>query len=73
MDFKKQVGESLKKARNSKGLTMLQLAEIMGKDRVTITRYESGKQNLSIETITEICKALEVSPEIILKESSKPL
>lgn len=73
MDFKKQVGESLKKARNSKGLTMLQLAEIMGKDRVTITRYESGKQNLSIETITEICKALEVSPEIILKESSKVL
>lgn len=71
MDFKKQVGESLKKARNNKGLTMLQLAEIMGKDRVTITRYESGKQNLSIETITEICKALEVSPEIILKESSK--
>lgn len=67
MDFKKQVGEALKKARNDKGLTMVQLAELMGKDRVTITRYESGKQNLSIETINEICKALEVSPEIIIK------
>ncbi|WP_223559601.1 helix-turn-helix domain-containing protein [Chryseobacterium lathyri] len=72
MDFKKQVGESLKKARKDKGLTMLQLAELMGKDRVTITRYESGKQNLSIETITEICKALEVLPELILKNSEKP-
>ena len=46
---------------------MVQLAELMGKDRVTITRYESGKQNLSIETINEICKALEVSPELIIK------
>lgn len=66
MDFKKQVGEAFKKARQEKGLTMVQLAELMGKDRVTITRYESGKQNLSIETITDICKALNVSPELIL-------
>lgn len=67
MDFKKQVGDSLKKARKEKGLTMAQLAEIMGKDRVTITRYESGKQNLSTETIADICKALGVSPELIIK------
>jgi transcriptional regulator with XRE-family HTH domain len=71
MDFKKQVGEALKKARQEKGLTMAQLAELMGKDRVTITRYESGKQNLSIETITDICKALNVSPELILNPTSK--
>ena len=70
MDFKKQVGEALKKARKEKGLTMVQLAELMGKDRVTITRYESGKQNLSIETINEICKALKVSPELIINPPS---
>lgn len=70
MDFKKQVGEALKNARNEKGLTMVQLAELMGKDRVTITRYESGKQNLSIETINEICKALKVSPELIINTPS---
>ncbi len=70
MDFKKQVGEALKNARNEKGLTMVQLAELMGKDRVTITRYESGKQNLSIETINEICKALKVSPELIINHPS---
>lgn len=67
MDLKKQVGVCLKKARKEKGLTMAQLAEIMGKDRVTITRYESGKQNLSTETISEICVALGVTPELVIK------
>lgn len=38
-----------------------QLADIIGWDRTYISRVESGKQNITIENLNEICNALGVT------------
>lgn len=41
-------GENLKRIRKSRGLTQAELAEQMGVDRATITKYETEKNNIMI-------------------------
>lgn len=68
MDFKKQIGAALKDARFRKGLTMLELANRLGiKGTNTISRYESGKLNLSADLIEKIATAIGEKPKIILE------
>ncbi|GGH25153.1 helix-turn-helix transcriptional regulator [Sphingobacterium alkalisoli] len=68
MSFKIQIAAALKAARIKKGLTMQELADKIGvKGTNTISRYESGKLNLSADLIEKICSAMGVNPEIILK------
>lgn len=57
------LGERIKKTRLSRGLTLNELAERIGKTEATIQRYESGNiKNLKNDTIEELANALNVSP-----------
>lgn len=47
---------------------MQQLADLLNVDRVTVTRYESGKLNLSTEIIDKVCSALKIEPDFTFKE-----
>lgn len=38
-----------------------ELALIIGCDRAYISRVESGKQNITIDNLNEICNALDIS------------
>ncbi|UZJ64029.1 helix-turn-helix domain-containing protein [Sphingobacterium sp. KU25419] len=68
MSFKIQIATALKAARVKEGITMQELANRIGvKGTNTISRYESGKLNLSADLIEKICSAIGVKPEMILK------
>lgn len=57
------IGERIKKARLKKGLTLIEVAEKLGKTEATIQRYESGNiKNLKNDTIEELANVLRVSP-----------
>jgi DNA-binding XRE family transcriptional regulator len=45
-------------AREKRGLTQGQLAELVGCDRVTVAFIESGKRNPGWETLTKLAAAL---------------
>ena len=60
------VGERIKKARLEKGYTQLQLAEMIGVAKNTITGYETGTREPDSNRITAIAKALSVSGDYIL-------
>lgn len=67
---KKDVGAQIKKYRKKAGLTQSQLAlacDLKGKS--IIYKYEKGDRMPDIEnTLPKICKALNISFEIIFKE-----
>lgn len=54
------MGETIKKARQSKNLTQEQLGELIGVKRSQVCRLESGK-NLTFATIARVFKAMGIN------------
>ena len=60
--LKTAIGKRIKELRIvRKEYSQEQLADKMGCDRTYISRVESGKQNITIENLNQICTALGVS------------
>ena len=60
-DVKKRIGQKIRDARKAKGLTLKELGEKVGVSESVVGRYETGKQNLTIETLQKVADALGVS------------
>lgn len=61
------VGERIKKRRKELKMSADKLGELIGKDRSTIYRYEAGEiENMPVEIISKIAKALNVSPVYLM-------
>ena len=58
MDIKSEVGNSIRRVRTEQGLTQKELGEKMGVGEPTVNKYESGNQNLTVETIKKVADAL---------------
>ena len=52
------VENNIKSVRQSKGLSTTQLAEILGVSQPTVTRWEQGRRNLTLENLGAIAAAL---------------
>lgn len=64
-------------ARKAANLSQQALADLVGKDRVTIARIESAQQRPSLETVSKIITALrekkvELSADAFLDQDSTP-
>lgn len=58
-----KIGERIKQRRVSMGLTVDQLADLIGKNRATIYRYENGDiENLPISVLGPLANALGLTP-----------
>lgn len=68
----KEIGNRIKQAREKKGITLQDVADIVGVAKSTIQRYESGSiSKLKLPVIESISNALDVSPLwITLKSDS---
>ena len=60
-DLVEGFGEKIKRARLRKGKTQEELAALLGTTKATISRYESGKREVSIDTAQQIADALGIS------------
>ena len=65
------IAENIKTLRKEKGITQKQLAEKTGLAVITIQGYESGKYNPKINTIMNLCAALDCSVIDIIGEEGK--
>jgi transcriptional regulator with XRE-family HTH domain len=54
------IGESVLRARKSKGMTQLELAKRLNLNRVAISSIENGQQNISIVVLAIIAKVLDL-------------
>lgn len=58
-----KIGERIKERRKSLNLTAQQLADLIGKDRATIYRYENGDiENLPTTILEPLADALKTTP-----------
>jgi len=62
VDIKKFVGENLKLARQSKGISQTALAKEMNKYQSDYSDYERGKIELDYEKIVFLCNRLDITP-----------
>lgn len=70
MDMRKLVGRNVRKARERKGLTQEQLADISGFSQQYISSLEQGLRNPTIITLYELAAALEVSHVDLVRATS---
>ncbi|MBM3502687.1 MAG: helix-turn-helix transcriptional regulator [Alphaproteobacteria bacterium] len=61
MDMRRLVGRNVRRARQKKGLTQEQFAELSGFSQQYISSLEQGRRNPTIVTIYELATALGVS------------
>lgn len=66
MDLKGRVGKAIKQARVDKGMTMRELASKIGVQSTnSISRYESGRYNLSLDLLERIANGIGVTVEVL--------
>lgn len=67
MDELKKFGEKVRELRLKKGLSQEELAELSGLHRTYISSLELGKRNVSLINIYALAKALDITPDKLLK------
>ena len=66
-----KIGNRIKRARNIKGYTQEDLAEIIDINTKNISRLENGNMGLSVPTLIALCSALEVSADYLLFDNTE--
>lgn len=56
------LGQQLKEARLKKHYSLQDVADIVGRNRATIKRYEDAEVRIDMETLDALCTALDVKP-----------
>lgn len=62
MELSKIVGENLKWARQSKGITQKQIAVELHKHQSDYSEYETGRVQLDYEKIVYLCRRFDITP-----------
>lgn len=65
----KQIGQALRRERKKAGLNQTDLAERCGLWQETISKIEGGSPGSRLETVMEICAALNL--EIVVRKRTK--
>ncbi|MGQ9556903.1 MAG: helix-turn-helix domain-containing protein [Desulfurispora sp.] len=60
------LGERLKKARESRGLTQIQLGKMVNVSDATINRYERGQRKPTPEMLSKLAEILHVSVDYLV-------
>ena len=58
MDLGRQLAESLRAIRKDSGLTQTEMARRLGISQPTLNRLETAGQNVTLRTLTQVCRAL---------------
>lgn len=68
-----EVSELIQGELDSKKVTRKELAEKLGKSKSFVSQILSGSRNLTLRTLSDICYALEVYPEIDFREDKSEI
>ena len=73
LDDRQKIISMLTAARIEKGISQQELADRIGTKRSNICRIESGAQNISLDMLLKISKALGKDVSLSLEERSEPI
>ncbi|ELA8075105.1 helix-turn-helix transcriptional regulator [Vibrio alginolyticus] len=66
--FYSAIGNEIRMARSKSGLSQTELFNKTGIHRETISRIESGTQQLSLHQLVLLCRALNQTPDNLLRK-----
>lgn len=64
-EHRTRIGEQIAAIRQKKGITQIQLAEMVGYCQANISKIERGRYNASIDIIQKVCDALGARIEVV--------
>jgi transcriptional regulator with XRE-family HTH domain len=67
-DIRIRFGRRLRKLRNRRGWTQVQMAERLGLDRSYLADVERGKRNVSLVNLQIIAKGFDLTPSKLLSK-----
>ena len=70
-NINRHIGDTLQEYRLKNNLTQNQVSEITGLEPRHISQIERGLSKGSIDTLIKLCNAYNITPDIILYESTK--
>lgn len=63
-DFNRKVGRLIYDKRRDKRMTQVDLAKRLGIAQSTLACYETGTRGMDLDTFFEICRILELDPNV---------
>jgi len=69
--YLKYLGENIRAARKNKNLTIETLSELAGISESFLGTVERGESSISLETLINLCEALNVSADYLITDGSK--
>lgn len=72
MTYRERLGELIRSARITSGLTQGQLAQKVGITGVAVCNYENGKRCPNVETLSRISQATDISIAMLVPEAELP-
>lgn len=64
--MKYNIGNRIRKYREAKGISQIQLADLIGVSNSRISNWEQGLNRPDADILASLCQALEVSPSELL-------
>lgn len=65
------MGERITQLRKARGITQVQLAEILGVSQQTVQAYEVGRRRIQVSALPVVARTLSVSLEELFGETSQ--
>lgn len=66
-DYRRRLGERIRKLRNQRGWSQEEFADICGVNRSYMGRIERGELNLTLDSLAKVGKGLGTSVSTLLK------
>ena len=67
------IGDMIKAARKERNLTQEQLGQLVGVQKAQISKLENSANNVTIETIVKVFKAMQAEVSFIVKFENKTM
>ncbi|MFG6386069.1 MAG: helix-turn-helix domain-containing protein [Muribaculaceae bacterium] len=64
-----EIGTKIRNAREAAALSQQQLADLAGIDRTNVAKIETGRYNVTLETLSRICTAMGLNLDLIAPEA----
>lgn len=62
----------IREMRKERGLSQAKIAQKIGMEQTQYSRYERGENEIKVNVLIDICKALDVSSDYLLGLSDDP-
>ena len=65
-----QIGRRIRDTRLQRLISQAELAQALGIERSTLTKYELGQRSISAEMLVQVARTLQVAPAVLLDEGA---